>query len=152
MTKVELQSVRDERGALQLKVSSLETDNAMLRGELDNIRQNKSSSPQTTSETLRAELERQSSEEVARAREELSTQHRKEVQELRDTITELKGSQGAKEKEVEDLRVQLDKCSSLEEQLKSLSDQLQQEQGSKKVAIHLTLTLVDWLDVTTWVD
>ena len=152
MTKVELQSVRDERGALQLKVSSLETDNAMLRGELDNIRQNNSSSPQTTSETLRAELERQSSEEVARAREELSTQHRKEVQELRDTITELKGSQGAKEKEVEDLRVQLDKCSSLEEQLKSLSDQLQQEQGSKKVAIHLTLTLVDWLDVTTWVD
>lgn len=129
----ELQSlspVCEESESLKQLVSSLEADNAKLRDELEVARQSNSSTLQTKDE---AETERSSAKEVERVREELNTQHRSEVEGLRETIASLESSHGDREKEVEELRAQVDRCSSLEEQLKTVSQQLQQEQGSKKV-------------------
>ena len=134
--KAEVQSltpVREECDLLKQQAASLESDNTKLRGELDAVNKSNSSALQANDEALRTEMERKSAEEVKRVREEMSAQHRSEVEGLRETIARLENSHGAKEKEVEDLRAQVDKSSSLEEQLKAVSEQLRQEQGSKKV-------------------
>lgn len=125
-----LSPVCEESESLKQLVSSLETDNAKLKDELEVARQTNSSTLQTNNES---EMERNSTEEVERVREELNTEHRSEVEGLRETIVRLESSHGEREKEVEELRAQVDRCSSLEEQLKTVSQQLQQEQGSKKV-------------------
>ena len=135
--KSEVQSVaavHQERDALKQQAAALEADNAKLRGEVDLAKQSSVSSLQASGEAIRVELERKSAEDVERVRGEMSAQHKKEVEQLREAIAQLEGSHGNKEKEVEDLRAQVDKCSSLEEQLKTISQQLQQEQGSKKVS------------------
>ena len=132
--------LREERDTLKQKASSLEADNANLRAELDVARQNSDSSLQANSEALQVELERKSTEEVARVRQELSSQHQREMDELRGTIAHLEGSHGDKDRELDDLRVQIEKCSSLETQLKAVSEQLQHEQGSKKVGIEYSGT------------
>lgn len=132
----ELQSLSplcEETESLKQLVSSLEANNAKLRDELEEVRQSSSSVLQTKDESIQSEIERSTAEEVERVREELITQHRSEVEGLRETIARLEGSHGDREKEVKELRAQVDRCSSLEEQLKSVSQQLQQEQDSKKV-------------------
>ena len=123
--------------ALKQKASSLETDNANLRCELDKVRENSDSSLQANSEALRVELERKNAEEMARVHKELSSQHQAEVEKLRGTISHLEGGHGNKEKELNELRVQVEKLSNLETQLKAVGEQLQQEQGSKKVSLAL---------------
>ena len=136
--KAELQSltpVREERDALKQQTISLMADNAKLRGELDTARQSSALSLQTNDTSIREELERKNSEELERVREEMNSQHRKEVAELRETIAQLEGSRGEKEVAVKDLQAQVDKCSSLQEQLKSVSQQLNEEQGAKKVSL-----------------
>lgn len=127
--------LREEKDALKQKATTLEADNANLHAELNKVRQNSDSSLQANSEALRVELERKNTEEVARVHKELSSQHQVEVEQLQGTIAHLEGSHGDKDRELNDLRVQLEKCSSLESQLKAVSEQLQQEQGSKKVRI-----------------
>lgn len=126
--------LREERDALKQKATSLEADNTNLRAELDKLRQN-SDSLQANSEALRIELERKNAEEVARVHKELSSQHQLEKEQLQGTITHLEGSHGDKDRELDDLRVQVEKCSGLESQLKAVSEQLQQERGSKKVRL-----------------
>lgn len=126
--------LREERDALKQKATSLEADNTNLRAELDKLRQN-SDSLQANSEALRIELERKNAEEVARVHKELSSQHHLEKEQLQGTITHLEGSHGDKDRELDDLRVQVEKCSGLESQLKAVSEQLQQERGSKKVRL-----------------
>ena len=130
-----LDPLREERDTLKQKATSLEADNTNLRAELDKLRQNSDSSLQANSEALRAELERKNAEEVARVQKELSSQHQLEKEQLQGTITHLEGSHGDKDRELDDLRVQVEKCSGLESQLKAVSEQLQQERGSKKVRL-----------------
>ena len=126
--------LREERDALKQKATSLEADNTNLRAELDKLRQN-SDSLQANSEALRIELERKNAEEVVRVHKELSSQHQLEKEQLQGTITHLEGSHGDKDRELDDLRMQVEKCSGLESQLKVVSEQLQQERGSKKVRL-----------------
>ena len=95
--------------------------------------QSSASSLQANSKAVQAELERKSAEDVEKACGELSAQHKKEVEQLQATIARLEGSQGDKDREADDLKAQVDKCSSLEGQLMALNQQLQQEMGSKKV-------------------
>lgn len=95
--------------------------------------QSSASSLQANSKAVQAELERKSAEDVEKACGELSAQHKKEVEQLQATIARLEGSQGNKDREADDLKAQVDKCSSLEGQLMALNQQLQQEMGSKKV-------------------
>ena len=121
--------LREERDTFKQKATSLEADNANLRAELGKVRESSDSSLQANSEALRVQLERKNAEEVARVHQELSSQHQVEMEQLRGTITQLEGSHGDKDRQLDDLRVQVEKCSSLESQLKAVSDQLQQEQG-----------------------
>ena len=135
--------LREERDTLKQNASSLEADNNNLRAELDQFRQNSDSSLQANSETLRIELERKNAEDMERVHKELSSQHQIEMEQLRGTIAHLEGSHGDKDRELDDLRLQIEKCSSLETQLKAVSEQLQQEQGSKKVRISDVVSTVE---------
>ena len=135
--------LREERDTLEQKASSLEADNTNLRAELDQFRQNSDSSLQANSETLRIELERKNAEDMERVHKELSSQHQIEMEQLRGTIAHLEGSHGDKDRELDDLRLQIEKCSSLETQLKAVSEQLQQEQGSKKVRISDVVSTIE---------
>ena len=110
--------MREERDTLKQKATSLEADNTNLRAELDKLRQNSDSSLHANTEALRVELERKSAEEVARVHKELSSLHQVEMEQLRGAITHLEGSHGDKDRELDDLRVQVDRCSGLEYQLK----------------------------------
>ena len=159
----ELKEVQEEmeglRHQLQAKnwdqgrVAGLETEIARLRAEADSLRQNTAkvqqaqvltAQPSEDAVKTRAEVEARCAEEVARVKTEyeseatlMKSRHDAELQGLRESVLQLEGAKREGEKELGELQTQLQNQKEtylpLEAQLRQLTEQLANEETSKKV-------------------
>ena len=131
-----LDQLKAKTGNLEVANNSLVAEKSELHKEIEFLR--KSSNSQQTAESdgaLRAQLGEEMVREVDSVRGELLAKHEVEVQELHQTISELEGRCGEREKEVIELTSQIDKCSSLQDQLRVIGEELTGEQTAKKVCV-----------------
>ena len=114
----------------QASWQSTEADSTNLLAKLDEDRD--------SSLQARSEVDLRGEQKTKKVHKQLSMQHQRE---LKDTITHLEGSHEEKDRERDNLQVQLQECSIVENQLKAVSEQPHQEQESKKVYIRTENTL-----------
>ena len=133
---VEAQEDRDAREALQQKIEVLEQAKAELDTKLQQASKS-SDSTQAEIESLRESLEKARAEEVAQVRSELQAKHQVEVEGLKKSLEAAEGNKDSMdqlEEQNKKLAEQAAECSALEQQLAKLSQQLEDEQASKKVS------------------
>lgn len=132
---VSMKTALSEMEGLRTMADDLEVANRTLSDEkaalMEQLRSEEVVAQQATDagDTIRAEYKDKLDQEVASVRGELTNQ----MTGLQRRVTELEEQCGAKEREAEELTSQINKCSSLQDQLKALSDQLIGEQTAKKV-------------------
>ena len=124
----ELEGLKTRADDLEAANRTLSDDKAAL---MEQLRSEEEAAQRATDagDALRTEYEEKMDQEVASVRGELTNQ----MTGLQRRVTELEEQCGAKDREAEELTSQINKCSSLRDQLKALSDQLVGEQTAKKV-------------------
>lgn len=133
--KKSLAEVHDDREAWKQKAEALEAAKTQLFAEVQKASSVKDNSL-SRMEALREEFEQTRDQEIARERAELQAQHQEEVDRLKESLAELDGlrnSVGTLEERNKELSSQVEKCSSLEQQVAALGQQLEAEQAAKKV-------------------
>lgn len=139
----EIEQLRSDKDQLTTDNEQLIVDKETLANEgaamcaekerLEALHMERETVQNTTSDALKEQYENKMAAAVANVRQELQSQ----VKELEDHC-------GEKEKEVDHLRAQLEKCSSLEDELKALRAQLSEEQFAKQVCeVIITCMLLD---------
>ena len=133
--KTEVQTLKSalaERDVLVQENTALEEEKSKLLSEMNSLRQ--STQPEQETAAVQVDLEKKVAEEVSTVKSELLSQHSSEVQGLKENISHLEQAQSDKDREVETLRAQIERCSSLEEQLQEMSEQFAAEQTAKNVS------------------
>ena len=133
-----MDQLKAKTGNLEIANTSLAAEKSELHKEIEVLR-NSSNSLQTaeSGDALRAQLDKEMAKEVETVRGELMAKHEVKVQELHQTISELEEQCGERKKEVTELTAQIDKCSSLQDQLRAIGEELTGEQTAKKVCMHV---------------
>lgn len=144
--KKSLTDIHDDRDVLKQSVDLLEASKTQLLAEVQKASSAKDESL-TRMDALREEFEQTRDQEIAQERAEMQAQHQDEVDRLKKSLAEmdaLRENVGALEERNEQLATQVEKCSSLEQQVDALGQQLEVEQVTKKVrgkVLYLALAL-----------
>ena len=135
--------MKDERSSLKQKVDSLEAAQKQLVAKTQQASLEKEDSLAQI-EMLRGTMEKAKSENITQVKTELQAQYSKEIEGLRQTIAQSEGLRAEVDRlretvaklegENKQLIPQMQKNSSLEQQVAALTQQLEAEQASKKVS------------------
>lgn len=137
--KKTLSEVGEDRDKLKQQVEQLESAQAQLLAQAQSAASSAQDQSLARVEALREEFEQSRDQEIARERAEMQAQHQEEVERLRKGAAEeagrLRESLGGVEERNKQLLVQVETCSGLQQQVTSLSQQLDAEKTAAKVSL-----------------